>query len=89
MELGVKDRKKNANSVTGTRGPEKPDVSDLPLVHSHDHVHTIDDIKYITTASAFGEDHESPDLVTKTQGGVPNVSGKPSAKGKTPRSKVA
>ena len=86
MKLNIPDMNNVTKSQSGSRGPEKEDVKDLSLVHTHDHVHTIHDIDHITRASAFGEDHRpvTPDLVTTTQGGVP-ATGKPSAAGKQHR----
>lgn len=92
MKLNIPSAaKKGSLNPTGEHGPDAPVVSDLTLVHKHDHVHTIHDIDHITRASSFGADHRpvTPDLVTLTQGGVSSGDGKPSAAGKAPRPKVA
>lgn len=87
MQLGNKSYKKKGGSVTGSRGPENPDVRDLPLVHDHKHTKTIDAINNITGASAFGEERplNGPVLVGSTGGGKATVTGKPGAAGKSHR----
>jgi hypothetical protein len=90
MELGYKSHKKSGKTATGSRGPEKPDFRDLPLVHSHKNTKTSVDMDNRTGASAFGEDRplNTPTLGS-SGGGVAKREGKPSAAGKQHRPKVA
>lgn len=58
MKLRIPDMKKKGNvNSTGEHGPDKPVVTDLPLIRTIAHSHTINPINADSYASSFGVKH--------------------------------
>ena len=54
MELGLPNQRKSEGANPGTHGPDEVVKSDLPLVHNHEHVHTITRHNVNSVANEFG-----------------------------------